>query len=94
MAQAEWIGYQMRLELTLESLLTIILPEVPNKIKGKFYSTLLDVITVFVAHLTERVSEEQSLLKLGRCSDTLGIRKNTSGFVSIPLKKGASGARQ
>ena len=48
-------------------------------------------IKLFVARVTKQASTAQGLFKVGPGSDTLGIHKNASGPVGIPLKSGTSG---
>ena len=58
----------------------------------------LAVTPVFVARSTKRTSVAQGLLRWvrrqDRCPDSAGIPQNASGPISIPLKRGASGARR
>ena len=62
-------------------------------------TTFFTLLMVFVGHPTNQTSVAQGLflrwVRVQSCSpDAPGIPKNASGTVGIPLKRGASGARQ
>ena len=71
-------------------------PSASQRVVDTFHSAWRPL--VFVFHPTKRTSMAQGFYRWvrrqGRSPDTLGIPKNASGPVGIPLKRAASGARQ